>query len=414
MTGHAAAMTGRKRVRSGMSKKSHVRLSDVRGASRLAIDATIGLTNLVEMMHHNISRGPGVFGVATTQSTKGVAGLVYRSIRGVTQAVGDGIDAALGMLVPLLEQGPSTGEGEAVIAALNGVLGDHLVESGNPLAIPMRMRRAGLPLELRRAALARAIPGATGRIVLLAHGLCMNDLQWSRKGHDHGEALERDGGFTSVYLHYNSGLPVATNGHDLAEKIEALLKAWPVPVEELVILAHSMGGLVTRAAWHYGRQERLEWTKRLASIVFLGTPHHGAPLERGGHWIDIILGASPYTAAFARLGKIRSAGITDLRFGRVLDESSRSLVPLPEGVNCYAMAATLARESGDLKGALLGDGLVPSDSALGHHEDPRYDMAFPDPHQWLGYGIGHMDLLCDAQVYEQIKQWLVPPLRRPQ
>ena len=392
-----------------MSKKSHVRLSDVRGASRLAIDATIGLTNLVEMMHHNISRMPGVFGMPTMQPTKGVTGLVYRSIRGVTQAVGDGIDSALGMLVPLLDHQPSSAEGEAVLAALNGVLGDHLVESGNPLAIPMRLRRHGVPLELRRAELARSIPAATGRVVVLVHGLCMNDLQWLRDGHDHGKALEADGGFTSAYLHYNSGLPVATNGHDFAQLLEDLVKAWPVPVEELVILAHSMGGLVARAAWHYGKLERHEWTRRLHTIVFLGTPHHGAPLERGGHWIDIILGSSPYTAAFARLGKIRSAGITDLRFGRVLDESSRAPVPLPDGVLCYAMAATLAREPGDLKGALLGDGLVPSDSALGHHEDPRYDMAFPKSRQWLSYGMGHLELLGSPEAYEQLRQWLVPP-----
>jgi pimeloyl-ACP methyl ester carboxylesterase len=393
-----------------LTKKSHVRLSDVRGASRLAIDATIGLANLVEIMHHNVSRRPGVFGVATAQPTKGVTGLVYRSIRGVTQAVGAGIDNALGLLVPMLGHGPSTGERESVLAALNGVLGDHLVESGNPLAVPMHMRRGGQALELRRAELAKAIPGATSKIVVLAHGLCMNDQQWLRKGHDHGEALERDNGFTRVYLQYNSGLPVATNGHDFAEMLDALLKAWPVPVEELVIIGHSMGGLVTRAAWHYGRLERQEWTRRLSKIVFLGTPHHGAPLERGGHWIDVILGSSPYTAAFARLGKIRSVGITDLRFGRVLDESSRAPVPLPEGVRCYAIAATLAREPGDLKGALLGDGLVPSDSALGLHEEPRYDMAFPKSRQWLGYGMGHMDLLDNPEVYEQIKQWLLPPV----
>lgn len=397
-------------MRAAVSKKSHVRLSDVRGASRLAIDATIGLTNLVEMMHHNISRMPGVWGAPTLQPTRGVTALVYRSIRGVTQAVGVGIDSALGMLVPMLGHGASTQEGEAVLAALNGVLGDHLVESGNPLAVPMRLRRDGLPLDLRRAELAKAIPGATGRIVLLVHGLCMNDLQWLRKGHDHGEALEADVGFTRVHLQYNSGLPVSTNGYDFAEMIEALLKAWPVPVEELVILGHSMGGLVTRAAWHYGRLERHDWTRRLRKIVFLGTPHHGAPLERGGHWIDVILGSSPYTAAFARLGKIRSAGITDLRYGRVLDESSRAPVPLPEGVRCYAMAASLAREAGDLKGALLGDGLVPTDSALGHHEEPRYDMAFPKSRQWLGYGMGHMDLLDNPEVYEQIKQWFLPPV----
>jgi hypothetical protein len=54
--------------------------------------------------------------------------------------------------------------------------------------------------------------------------------------------------------------------------------------------------------------------------VFLDTPHHGALLERGGNWVNLCLGLSPYTAPFARLCKLRSAGITDLRYGNVLDE----------------------------------------------------------------------------------------------
>jgi hypothetical protein len=36
--------------------------------------------------------------------------------------------------------------------------------------------------------------------------------------------------------------------------------------------------------------------------------------------VDLILGVSAYTAPLARLGKIRSAGITDLRYGNLVDE----------------------------------------------------------------------------------------------
>jgi hypothetical protein len=394
-----------------------VRVADLRGASRLAIDATIGLTSLVETMHHNILRTPGVFGEATQQPAQGITGFVYKSIRGVTRLVGGGIDAVLARLVPLFGGG-SSAEREAVLAALNGVLGDHLRDSANPLAIPLRFRRDGQALEPTPQRLAAAIPQATGNVLLLVHGLCMNDLLWRRHGHDHGAALAADAGFTPVYLHYNSGLHVSSNGRELAARLEALLRAWPVPVERLAILAHSMGGLVARSACHYGEAAGHDWRRRLRTMVFLGTPHHGAPLERGGNWIDAALDASPYTTAFARLGRIRSAGITDLRHGSMLDEdwnrhdrfartrrTARAL-PLPVDVDCCAIAVSTARKAGDLSGKLLGDGLVPLASALGRHKDPRRSLAFARSRQWIGYGMHHLDLLDNSKVYARIRRWL--------
>lgn len=399
-------------------KPQIVRASDIHGFSRLAIDAAVGLTDLVETMHHNISRVPGVLGTSTRLPMKGISGLAYRAVRGATRLVGGGINAILAQLVPLLEQESSSAGREAVLSVLNGVLGDHLTVSGNPLAIPMRLRRGGKPLEITSQALAEAIPQPRGRVLLLVHGLCLNDLQWRRKGHDHGAALAADAAFTPIYLHYNSGLHVSTNGLALGEQIEALLNAWPVPVDELAIIGHSMGGLVARSACHYGRLAGHGWPRRLRKIVFLGTPHHGAPLERGGNWVDAALDASPYTAAFARLGKIRSAGITDLRYGNLLDEDWRNrdrfasskderiVVPLPDGVQCYAIAASISEKAGDLTERLIGDGLVPVDSALGRHPDPGRNLPIPESRQWIGYGMGHLDLFDRKAVYERIRQWL--------
>ena len=238
------------------TRKTHVRGTDIRGAGRLAVEATLGLTSLVETMHHNILRRPGILGASTQEPAKGLTGFVYKTIRGVTRLVGGGVDVLLGQLAPLLGAGTSSDEREAVLAALNGVLGDHLAASANPLAISQRLRRDGQVLNFTRKALAAAIPEAGGKVVLLVHGLCMSDLQWRRKGHDHGAALAADAGFTPVYLHYNSGLHISTNGAELAQQIEALLRAWPAPVDELVIIGHSMGGLVTRSACHYGAAAR--------------------------------------------------------------------------------------------------------------------------------------------------------------
>ncbi|MBL8478095.1 MAG: hypothetical protein JNK59_02205, partial [Sterolibacteriaceae bacterium] len=228
-----------------MTQKAHLHPTDLRGFSRLAIDATIGLTRLVENMHHNISRTPGPVGRHSKAPTTGITGMVYRTIQGTTRLVGSGIDALLGQLIPLLDRQPaaSSAAREALLAALNGVLGDHLEASANPLAIPMQMRHKGRPLAMTAAGLASEFPAAGGRILLLVHGLCMNDLQWRRNGHDHGAALAQACGHTPLYLHYNSGRHVSCNGHDLDRLLETLMAAWPVPIEELAIVGHSMGGL---------------------------------------------------------------------------------------------------------------------------------------------------------------------------
>ena len=131
--------------------------------------------------------------------------------------MGHGLDTLLAQLEPLLGERSTWPGREALLAALNGVLGDYLAAPSNPLAITMHLRRGGVALPLEREPLAAAIPDAGGKLLVLVHGLCMNDLQWRRKGHDHGAALARDLGYTPVYLHYNSGLHVSTNGRAFAE-----------------------------------------------------------------------------------------------------------------------------------------------------------------------------------------------------
>lgn len=392
--------------------------SDLHGASRLAIDAIVRVTLIAEAVHLNILGKTADAGLALQRPITGVTRFVYRSVRSLSRLVGGGIEALLDRLLPLLGSGSAWPGREPVLAALNGVMGDYLAASNNPLAIDMRFRRNGQALVLERAALEAAIPEAGGRVLVLIHGLCMNDLQWSRDGHDHGAALARERGYTTVYVHYNTGKHVSTNGRALAQQLEQLVEQWPVPVQELVVLCHSMGGLVIRSACHVAEQEKLAWRNRLTKLVFLGTPHHGAPLERGGNWFHVIMGASSYTAPFSDLGKLRSAGITDLRHGSILDEDwegkdrfahredERQLVPLPEGVSCYTVAATMSANLTGLRSRLLGDGLVQVPSALGKHENPTMDLGFPDENQWLAPDTNHMALLSKPDVFKQLLKWL--------
>ncbi|WLI90720.1 alpha/beta hydrolase [Massilia sp. R2A-15] len=388
----------------------HIHPADLHGAGRLLLLAIEVLVDQVEVVHLKLLGKP-----LAPPGAGGIAGVAFRRAKLTIALTGRWIDA---QLAPAPAQRGSTAQREAVLAALNGLFGDLLARAGNPLAIPMRLRTQGKALALTPEALA-ALPGAGPKVLILVHGLCRCDLQWRRTSHhDHGAALARDLGYTALYLHYNSGRHISRNGRELAALLDELVAAWPEDIEEIAILAHSMGGLVARSACHYAEQDGHRWRAQLRHLVFLGTPHHGAPLERHGNWLTAVLGRSTLTAPFARLGELRSAGITDLRYGNLVDEDWRGRdrfrhggdlpqpLPLPRGVRCYTIAGTTGRRQGDLRDRLLGDGLVPLDTALGRHDDPARTLAFPTSHQWIGFGIHHLDLLSRLEVYQQLRHWL--------
>ncbi len=384
------------------------------GTSRAAVDAVLAVTGIVEDMHRTIAQLSAPLGRAAPGKTRGITGLVYRSVKGITGVVGQALDLGLGRLTPWLldtsagkaaqkgvkarlSASPTVGKGggalpdaAAVLSALNGVVGDYLANSSNPLAIDIGLRQHGQPL---------ALQGQTnGKLLVLVHGLCMNDAQWLWQGHDHGAQLAQDLGYTALYLRYNTGRAIATNGRDFADLLEELVQSWPVPVTELALVCHSMGGLVARSACLQASESGQQWLKKLKKIVFLGTPHLGAPLERAGSWVDFLLSVSPYSAPLARLTLVRSAGIQDLRHGRVLSAAQATLIDalrLPARVKCFAVAASLTRAPNQ---RLRGDRLVPVASALG--------LALPQARKRVVYATDHFALLGSAQVYGWLYAWL--------
>jgi pimeloyl-ACP methyl ester carboxylesterase len=400
-----------------MSSESENTAKDLQGASRLTVDAVVGVTDIVEAMHRTISTLGGLIGDAETGRTRGITGFVYSNIRTITRLVGGGIDVALAPLMAALGEAESSRGRDAVVAALNGVLGDYLKATNNPLAIRMQIRRDGEALSADDKNLHAEIAAAGGRVLLMIHGSSSNDHQWERKGHDHGAKLAGALGFVPLYLYYNSGRHISENGEELAHLLETFVDDLP-EVSEIALLTHSMGGLVARSALHYAESAGLNWRDRVAKLVCLASPHHGAPLEQYGNWVDNILQISAYTAPFARLGKIRSAGVTDLRYGYLLHEDWRGRerfelgaddstpVPLPEDVDCYAVAATTGQDSSHVGDHIVGDGLVPMRSALGEHVDSDRALEFPESHKLVVRDTGHLDVLCSPEVYEALEGWL--------
>jgi pimeloyl-ACP methyl ester carboxylesterase len=408
----------------------HLRSTDLRGLAKLATQATVNVTKIAEGVTQSVWSTLGAPSGKLANETRGITGLVYKSIQSVTQLLGKGAESLLTGLQPLLDKIDSepqeSAPREAVLASLNGVMGDQLAESDNPLATPMSLRFKNEPLNWE------AMPDKallTDKVLIVVHGLCMNDLQWTvqheGESFNHAETLVAKLGYTPVYVRYNTGLHTSQNGQTLSNQLELLSALWPTPIEEISVLVHSMGGLVTRSAVHAAQQGKRQWVKKLKNIVFLGTPHHGAPLEKAGNWVDVLLGVTPYSAPFKRLVELRSSGITDLRFGYVLDsdwqdqdhhdrfkpktkqeQAAREHLPLPDGVACFTVAATLAAKRSLLADRLIGDGLVPLNSALGVHSDPARSLVFTKSSQLIVYRTSHMALLGSAEVSERLLTWL--------
>ena len=396
-------------------------ISDIRELAQLLTLALPAAVEITEAVHQAVLSGMGIKG-RDEGKTSGITGLVYKGVHGAANTLGSGINGLLTRLPPTppLHHIPETPKRAALIATLNGVMGDALVESHNALATPMTLRYQGEPLDWQ--AMPTDLP-REGRVLLMVHGLCMNDLQWQTlyQGEpvNHGEQLANALGYQPFYVRYNSGLPIAQNGQALALLLEQLLTHWPGDLKEITIMGYSMGGLVARSTCHHAGVAGLTWPAHLANLIFLGTPHHGAPLEHAGHWLEQLLPASAYTEPFVRLTRLRSTGIKDLRHGKVIEtiappdpavpmRDPRKPLPLPCGVNCYAIAATTAAKRSLLADRLIGDGLVPLRSALGQHNEARHQLAFLPAHTLIVYRTNHMALLASPQVGQQLLRWLTP------
>jgi pimeloyl-ACP methyl ester carboxylesterase len=281
----------------------------------------------------------------------------------------------------------------------------------------MTLMTADRSLSLDPVVLASALPGASAHIVILVHGLALSELSWQRGGKpDIGLRLARELGHTPLYLRYNTGRHISTNGREFAALLETLCAVWPIPVESISLVGHSMGGLVIRSACWYADREQARWIENLRRVVCLGTPHHGSHLERAGHLLDRALLATPYTAPLA-YGRKRSAGIKDLRHGNLLDEDwlgrdpdvhgddNRRPVPLLDHVDYFFAAATLGKHPHDPIGHLLGDLLVRLGSAVGSHPDDLRRVRVKPEHCRVFHEQDHFDLLDDQRVHRQVVEW---------
>jgi pimeloyl-ACP methyl ester carboxylesterase len=330
---------------------------------------------------------------------RGIAAAVYGGLGIGLRAASAGLDKVASTGVgPRLE---SDARGRFVSSAVNGLIGDRLVRERPQLAIPMAVRARGRDVPLDADGLADAFPDAGGRVVVFLHGLCENESYWRRdrdeRGTTYAETLAGDG-WTPVLLRANTGLGLRENGVALAALMQRLVEEWPVDVERVALVGHSMGGLIVRAAGAVATAAECPWTDSVTDVVTLGTPHLGAPIARGiGHG-SRGMARLPETAAFGRILDWRSVGVHDLVAGLAHD-----VPPLPHA-RYHLVAATVTSAPRHPVGHVIGDLLVRVPSAYGRD---RYGAELFPGADVLHVGrTDHFGLLNHPDIERALRDWL--------
>lgn len=405
-----------------------------RGGLMLAAEAFDHLTARVHEFHRAISDLPFktlrvIPGVrsgsdATRVVHDGVTDGVYASVRQTGRLIFAAADTALRHVErarPMVLPPARTADtADDAVSVLSGFVGDHMATRRNPLAVRFGVYQDGRRLRLDAASLSAAFPQATPRVAVFLHGLCGNERVWNlyaqpddAQTQPYGARLLQDANYTPVYLRYNSGLHVSINGRACARLLDRLQANWPVPLQEIVLIGHSMGGLVARSAADTAAARAASWLASLSQIICLGTPHLGAPLERGVHLATTLMQRFPLSRPVARLLDSRSRGIKDLRWGYTQHaewkhrdpdafwtQDRLQSAPLP-GVRYRFLGTCLMQDPQHPLSRTLGDGLVPLSSSL------ALDVAGAEGA--MRAQLDHLRLLNHPEVYQQLLRWIREP-----
>jgi hypothetical protein len=403
---------------------------EIRAAGRLAGEVYAGVVDTVRDVHRAVARrafaaaGPAAAPVRAVHDA--ITTAVYGTVRGAHAALPQGAAMAAAVSPVLADQFPrSAGRATGpVLGVLNGLWGDTLARRHPELALTMSLRAHGADVPATADGLAGAYPAATSRLAVFVPGLCETEQYWALSarrhygtGHStHGSRLQRDLGYTPVYLRYNSGLHVSDNGALLARLLDTLVAGWPVPATEIVLVGHSMGGLVARSACHHAGSGGHPCTPLIRHVFCLGTPHLGAPLEKVVNASAWLAGLAPESRPLARLANRRSAGVKDLRYGSLIEPDWRDCdpdeflrdrcteVPFLPHTAYYFIGTTVTGDRDHPLARIIGDLFVQFPSASGTGRRRRLPFTAARGRH-LG-GLHHFDLLNHPDVYQQIHTWL--------
>lgn len=367
---------------------------------------------------------------ALAATVYGSARLGLRSLAAATDLVA--AVAAGDREVRWLEERPGRSATHEVV---HGIVADAFTDGHPDLDLPMRIRRDDHDVEVSPDALTAAFPAAGPQVAVLLHGLTESDRAWDLPARDQRPDAGRDSvvlpdvlaeiGWTPVRLRYGTGRAIGRNGADLATLLDELVATWPVPVEQLCLVGHSMGGLVVRSACAFGQTAGQAWIERVTHTVHLGTPHLGSWLERSAHRGSALLKRFPETSAFGRILDRRARGIKDLRHGALDDEAwgdvlatgdatvldglpvsvggDAVLPPLLPHATHHLVAGRLTRSPDHPVTRTIGDLLVTRPSATGR--DERRELT-GGRIEVLELPAGHFRLMRDPAVADHLRSHL--------
>jgi triacylglycerol lipase len=336
----------------------------------------------VQEVHRAISDGAfrlvGTLGRPGQRVHDHIVGRGYDTVRGVLRTAGE-----LGeLLAPRLGQADAEVSPAALKARAwaHGAFAEELLAGIPEFELEVSLWVAGAQVPLDRGSLQAAYAEATGALTVFVHGLVDSEDVWRPRTPDDTSlaAVAAAAGSTPLLVRYRTGLAIGRNGADLAQLLEGVTQAWPVPVTRIVVVGHSMGGLVARAACSTATARGHAWLTALSDVVYLGTPHLGSWLEKSANVAGWAMRRfSTRTAPIATFMEQRSRGIKDLRHGTLVEDGWEAATadgllsglmpdePWMDGTTHHLVVGQLRAAATHPLNIAFGDKLVRSGSARG-------------------------------------------------
>jgi len=375
--------------------------------------ATLNASKPVEAVHNEITdlvygavrdAGKGVFSGAAWVVRQANQSLASPQV--IDQAMdGELMDDVAHLPVPNLPNVKTDKRVSAISSAINGVFGDHLTATRNPMQVRMNLFANGQMLQADQSALIAQFPDAQNHLIIFVHGLCCNEDSWQMyynplepATRPYGDKLQDDFPVTALYLRYNTGRNIDTNARQFKRLLNKLVRNWPVAVESITLVGHSMGGLVSRSLVEALTDDDIILKTAIRDVVCLGSPHAGAPLARLAAAGEQLFGKFELSKPIGRVLGVRSRGIRDLKDG---------LGPLQtrdgHSVMFHLIGSTIGDHTSSWLNTTVGDGLVTPDSALADDTGRAQRVTFAQKH--------HMTLLNDPDVFLELKMVMRQHLR---
>ncbi|RZS39929.1 PGAP1-like protein [Limnobacter thiooxidans] len=375
--------------------------------------ATLNASKPVEAVHNEIT--DMVYG-AVREAGRGVFSGAAWVVRQANQSLASPqvIDQALGgelmddvshLPMPVMPNAKTDKRVSAISSAINGVFGDHLAATRNPMQVHMNLYANGQALPADAAELAARFPDAQNHLVIFLHGLCCNEDSWQMyynpyepATRPYGDKLQDDFPVTSLYLRYNTGRNIDSNARQFKRVLNKLVRNWPVEVKGITLVGHSMGGLVSRAVVEALTDDDIALKRAIRDVVCLGSPHAGAPLARLAAAGEQLLDRFELSKPIGRVLGVRSRGIRDLKDGLGALQTRAG-----QDVTFHLVGSTIGDHTSSWLNTTVGDGLVTPDSALADNTGKAQRVTFAQKH--------HMTLLNDPDVFLELKMVLRQHLR---